>query len=372
MENKMRIAYVDDELANQKLLGQVLSHEYAFKSYPSAIEFMNDGILHDLVLLDVQMPGINGYRICEDLRAKGYDRPVLFVSAFNSVDDRLIAYEVGGDDYIAKPFDVNELRIKIKNNLNRYAEFQKIKSGFSLASNTALTAMTTISEMGVALFFSQRAHACENLECLAGALKDALRSYGLNAVYCFRNEQQTEYFSTTGAQLSQIEKELLDAYQKLEKIVTHRQRCVLSSGKISIVIKNMPQDEEKTGRLRDHLALIHDISEQAIHFLAAKQQKENLQTIFMDKLQQHTQQIITHIDACAAHSRQRVGDIVENIKQELFGLELKLDLGESNAEILRSISAELQKDLDGITDDFDDIEQQINLLVDAIQNYRPH
>lgn len=372
MESKMSIGYVDDELANQKLLGQVLNHDYEFKSYSSAIDFMNDGVLHDLVLLDVQMPDINGYRICEELRAKGYDRPVLFVSAFNSIDDRLIAYEVGGDDYIAKPFDINELRIKIKNNLGRCAEFQKIKSSFSLASNTALTAMNTLSEMGVALFFSQRAHTCKNFEHLASALKDALRSYGLNAVYCFRNEQQTEYFSTSGVQLNQIEKELLDAHKKLEKIVTHRQRCVLSSEKISMVIKNMPQDEEKSGRLRDHLALIHDTSEQCIHFLAAKKHKDALQAVFVEKLQQHTQHIVTHIDACAAHSRQRVGDIVENIKQELFGLELKLDLDEGNAGILRNISAELQKDLDGITDDFDDIEQKINLLVDAIQNYRPH
>lgn len=118
------------------------------------------------------------------------------------------------------------------------------------------------------------------------------------------------------------------------------------------------------------LALIHDTSHQHLNFLSAKNQQQELQKTFIDELRHHTQQIVANIDATATFSRTRVETIVENIKQELFGLELKLDLDDEHTEILQNISGELQQSLDEIIDDFDNIEQQINVLIDAIQNYQ--
>jgi len=371
MDAKKSIAYLDDEPANLKIIQRLLEAEYKISCFHNSEEFLAANYLHaDLLLLDVNLPSISGYQVCKEIRENAYDKPVLFLSAHSHVEDRLKGYQAGGDDYLGKPFNIDELKLKIKNNLESYAYLQKTKNALKLASSTAMAAMNTASEMGVALLFTQKTHLSENTEQLAASLKDALRSYGLNCVFCFRIGPQRFYKSTCGAQLSQLEKELLDAYQRVEKIVTHGQRCLLSAEKISILAKNMPKDLEKTGRLRDHLALIHDTSHQHLNFLSAKNQQQELQKTFIDELRHHTQQIVANIDATATLSRERVETIVEDIKQELFGLELKLDLDEEHTEILQSISSELQKSLDEIVDDFDTIEQQINILIDAIQNYQ--
>ena len=133
----------------------------------------------------------------------------------------------------------------------------------------------------------------------------------------------------------------------------------------------MPSDKEKTGRLRDHLALIQDTSHQHLNFLATKNQQLAQQEIFISELRRHTQQIVTNIDAAAELSRNRVESVLDNIKHDLFGLELKLDLDEGNAQELQNICVELEKNLNQIIDDFDNIEQHVNILVDTIQNYRP-
>lgn len=371
MSIKKCITYLDDDLTNLKLIQQALEAEYEITCFNNSEEFLAANDLQaDLLLLDVSLPLISGYQVCKETRAKAYDKPVLFVSAHSHVEDRLKGYQAGGDDYIGKPLNIDELKLKIKNSLESYAYLQETKNELKLASSTAMAAMNNASEMGVVLLFTQRTHLSENTEQLAGALQDALRSYGLNCVFCFRIGQQKFYKSTSGAQLSQLEKELLDAYQSLGKIVTHGNRCLLSSQKVSILVKNMPNDLEKTGRLRDHLALIHDTSHQYLNFLIAKNQQKELQGNFIDDLRHRTQKIVANIDATATFSRTRVETIVENIKQELFGLELKLDLDDEHTEILQNISGELQQSLDEIIDDFDNIEQQINVLIDAIQNYQ--
>lgn len=369
--NKKSLVYVDDEFSNHKMLQQLLGNEYALSFFKTAADVMAcKDLSADLILLDVQMPGINGYQLCEHLRAIAYEKPVLFLSAYHSVDDRLLAYQAGGDDFIAKPFHIDELTIKIKNNLERYATVEKIKNDLSQASATAMAAMNSASEMGVVLLFTQRVLNNETLEQLSNSLNDALRSYGLNAVFRLQLEQSF-YRSTSGSALNPLEKELLDAYDQLDKIVTHGRRCLLSSPKVSILIKNMPESAEKAGRFRDHLALIHDTTQQCLNFLKVQSFQKNLHTQFMDELRQHMQHIVSHIDTRSAQSRQRIGHLIENIKNELFGLELKLDLNDTNAAILQAISGELKTNLDEITDDFDDIEQQINLLIDTVQTYRP-
>jgi two-component system, NtrC family, sensor kinase len=74
----------------------------------------------DLILLDINMPGLNGYQVCEILKNNKLtsDIPVIFVSALNEVFDKVKAFKVGGVDYITKPFDVEELLARINTHLH--------------------------------------------------------------------------------------------------------------------------------------------------------------------------------------------------------------------------------------------------------------
>jgi two-component system alkaline phosphatase synthesis response regulator PhoP len=68
----------------------------------------------DLILLDVMLPGMDGFAFCRKIREEGDRTPVLFLTARNQEDDRVRGLEVGGDDYITKPFHLRELLARVK------------------------------------------------------------------------------------------------------------------------------------------------------------------------------------------------------------------------------------------------------------------
>ena len=74
----------------------------------------------DLILLDIMLPGKNGYDICKELRAEGSRIPIIMLTAKNEEIDKVLGLEFGADDYISKPFGIRELMARIKAVLRRY------------------------------------------------------------------------------------------------------------------------------------------------------------------------------------------------------------------------------------------------------------
>lgn len=97
-----------------------------------AVEVVADG-LHaiaqvrqnefSLVILDVMLPGTDGFTVCARMRAEGRDTPVLFLSARSGGNDRIRGLEAGGDDYLAKPFHLRELLLRVAAILRRRARY---------------------------------------------------------------------------------------------------------------------------------------------------------------------------------------------------------------------------------------------------------
>jgi two-component system alkaline phosphatase synthesis response regulator PhoP len=83
----------------------------------------------DLVLLDVMLPGLDGFTICETARREGIQTPVLFLTAKSSVDDRVQGLEAGGDDYLPKPFHLAELLARVKVILKRWTWYERAAAG---------------------------------------------------------------------------------------------------------------------------------------------------------------------------------------------------------------------------------------------------
>jgi two-component system, NtrC family, sensor kinase len=116
------ILVVDDTPDNLRLLSTMLS-EQGYKvrkvmSGPLALRVVSVAS-PDLILLDINMPQMNGYEVCEKLKAdpKTSDIPVMFISALDDVWDKIRAFEVGGIDYITKPFQCEEVLARVKNQL---------------------------------------------------------------------------------------------------------------------------------------------------------------------------------------------------------------------------------------------------------------
>lgn len=93
---------------------------------------------YDLVILDVMLPGKDGYTVCRDLRAQGRPVPILMLTARGSVDDRVAGLDSGADDYLTKPFDFKELLARMRALFRRAAVFRPpIVQVADLTLNTA-------------------------------------------------------------------------------------------------------------------------------------------------------------------------------------------------------------------------------------------
>lgn len=87
---------------------------------PSALALIDKTPLEiDLVVLDLMLPGMSGYAVCEALRDKGHDMPILMLSARTLTEDRIRGLDVGADQYLQKPFDLDELLAMVRNLLQR-------------------------------------------------------------------------------------------------------------------------------------------------------------------------------------------------------------------------------------------------------------
>ena len=74
---------------------------------------------YDLVILDVMLPGINGFDICESIRLEDKQTPILFLTSKNTSQDRVNGLKAGGDDYLGKPFNLEELLLRSENLIKR-------------------------------------------------------------------------------------------------------------------------------------------------------------------------------------------------------------------------------------------------------------
>jgi two-component system response regulator RegX3 len=121
-ETKLPVLVVEDEAAIRKGLCDVLAfHGYA----PDGVERGDEGLRvallnqHALVLLDVMLPGMNGFDICREVRAQLPRLPILMLTARGAESDVLDGFQCGADDYVTKPFSVAELMARVDALLRR-------------------------------------------------------------------------------------------------------------------------------------------------------------------------------------------------------------------------------------------------------------
>lgn len=121
-EPEATIVVVDDEPSIRQLLMASL-HFSGFEVVPAAsgseaIEVV-EKVKPDLIVLDVMLPDIDGFTVTRHLRKDGFDAPVLFLTARDDTQDKIIGLTVGGDDYVTKPFSLEEVVARIRAVLRR-------------------------------------------------------------------------------------------------------------------------------------------------------------------------------------------------------------------------------------------------------------
>ena len=133
--SESRILIVDDVKTNIDILVQALRDDYKLSvAIDGAAALRNiEKSPPDLVLLDIVMPGIDGYEVCRQLRAQASTRelPVMFLSSLEDVADKTRGFEVGGNDYLTKPFEILEVKARVRSLLKAKAYADAVREAMA-------------------------------------------------------------------------------------------------------------------------------------------------------------------------------------------------------------------------------------------------
>ncbi|MBE1299491.1 MAG: response regulator [Alteromonadaceae bacterium] len=210
-------------------------------------------LLPDIILLDVEMPGRNGYETCEILKAQSETKqiPVIFSSSLGEIRHRMLGYEAGADDYLVKPFAIDELCAKLFLQHKLLQEQVALNEQKMLAQSTAMSAMTASSEMGRVIQFVELTYGMNNPDTLASKLFELLNTLELKTSVLFSLNDGVLLYSSSGT-TSPLESELLQNCHEHGRFIDFGCRTIINYPKISLLIKNMPLDDlEKYGRYKD-------------------------------------------------------------------------------------------------------------------------
>jgi len=253
---KAKVLIVDDEPSSLDFLEAFLGDQFAFVyagDGAAALAALKSGN-PDLILMDVEMPrGMNGYQVCRAIKDDKNTQhiPVIFISGHTETEDRLKAYDSGGDDYVSKPFNVKELKHKIALALASQERRNELAEKARKAASVAMMSLREAADSGVVLnFLSDIIRQTDLAEIATTALR-TLQKFRIEGAVQLRDGRGRLSRNSAG-DCSPVEDAVLAEMAADARIVDLGKRSAFNYQRATIIIYDMPLDDpELYGRLKD-------------------------------------------------------------------------------------------------------------------------
>jgi len=195
MQRKLRILIVEDEDAIRTGLSDVLVfHGYKVDCAAEGNDGLNKALSgsFDLILLDIMLPGMDGFEICNRVRSQDRDQPIIMLTARSSDEDIIQGLSLGADDYVAKPFSVAQLVLRVQAVLRRSRTAVELDHQLRLGDGIEIDSRNLSGRRGEqALSFTRR--EVEILQYLkANSERPVSREELLNRVWGYARNLQLE------------------------------------------------------------------------------------------------------------------------------------------------------------------------------------
>ena len=259
MSQSFKVFVVDDDPLVLETIQTILEPDcqiHPFESAEACLAAMKSD-KPDLFFLDVNLPGMNGFELCRQIKATSEhcQTPVIFVSGHDTIEERIHGYDAGGKDFIVKPFEPEELLRKLKVAqgivLNQRALAEQVREAELLSS----LVMASMDETGILLQFMSKLIAMETPREVAEGLLELMQRYRLDGVVQTRGGDEALTISAAGTNLP-LEESIIEHVRNQGRIFEFSRRSVHNFERVTLMINNLPiEDPEFCGRLRDHLSV---------------------------------------------------------------------------------------------------------------------
>jgi DNA-binding response OmpR family regulator len=371
MSQETRILLVDDDSFTRKLVEDVLGDDFNVTSIDNgkaALELAQKEF-PDLILLDVEMPGLDGYETC--IRFKQLEStaaiPVIFISAHDHIEERLKGYEAGGYDYVTKPFDPQELKAKISHLLSLVSERGQFKNMASYASSTAMTAMTSMSEMGILLESLKKFNASIDEKELAEAILSSMSQFGLEGAVQIRLPKNSHSITERG-EASPLEVSVLNHMAGMDRITQFRNRVSIHFDHALMLVNNMPvEDTERCGRLRDHLVMLLEGAEARARGIIAENESRQ-RAVLIEQAVTNITKTLAEIDYAQRHGQIKTGIAINEFTDDMENAYIRVAISETQESFMSDVVKNgLEKILNTQSAEFD-IQDKFTNIIKALNS----
>jgi CheY-like chemotaxis protein len=255
---KQHVLIVDDRSVNLQHLEHILKSQYRVsfaKTCDQCLDLIaKDSI--DLVLLDLDTPMMDGLSVCRMIKADPATMmiPVIFVSNLASPTDRLVGYQVGAEDYVEKPYDDDDLLLKVRIALDHRHDLVIARQCDMLVKEEMAASQAISTELGEVAKFINDILECDNLRLLGERLLMIFERIGLRVIV--RMIPSGHYFSHAG-EVGVLDQEMMENMREKGRFVDFGHRTLINAESVSVLVRNMPvHDSERHLHLKETLKLL--------------------------------------------------------------------------------------------------------------------
>lgn len=289
----------------------------------NAIAFVNQSV-PGVVLLNPAMKDLDALAAINAAKTLNPRSHVIFLSDLTTIDDSILAYEQGADDFIPKPYNPIELYYKIESHLEETAQRVKLEANAEAARSAAFAAMESNSEMGIILRYMEEITTCNNYNDLGICLGQTLQLFGSNATIQIRGIKECFNF---GCANDSFEAHLLTKSLEKGKIIEGTHKVIINDRRISLLIKNTPaKDDPKYGRMKDNIAMMIGASDARVNTIdlvtqLQMQRESGLQSI-INSTRNSMHKIRDNFNDYEQNIWQKIQDYRDNTESALISLGL--------------------------------------------------
>ncbi len=259
MSASFKVYVVDDDPVVLDIMHAILEPDCQVETFPSAEDCLMqlESEKPDFFLLDVNLPGMDGYTLCRQIKDNPALRsiPVTFVSSNDTTEERITGYDAGGEDFIVKPFEPEELLRKLLVAQNMITGQRSLAVQAEEAELLSSLVMANMDETGILLQFMSKLIAMESDDEIATGLLELMQRYGLEGVVQTRIGGKAKTVSANGKD-HPLEVAVIEHVRDQGRIFEFRQRSVHNFERVTLMVNNLPLDNpDFCGRLRDHLSV---------------------------------------------------------------------------------------------------------------------
>ena len=338
MSQPFSVFVVDDDPLVLEIISTILEPDCRIQTFASA-EACQEQLASqkpDFFLLDIKLPGIDGYTLCRKIKDDPALRrtPVTFISSHDTIEDRIRGYDAGGEDFIVKPFAPEELLRKLKVAQSMVFAQRSLAGQLEDAELLSSRAMASMDEAGILLQFMSQLIAIDNAAEIADSALTLMQRFGLDGVVQTRLPDDTQTLSAAGKNLP-LEVSVIEHVRSQGRIFEFRRRSVHNFKRVTLMVNNLPlSDPDYCGRLRDHLS----IAAQAIDARLLALQSEAAQQLTQRRFESVLQEVDDAVTALREAQRSDSANgarLVKDLQESLLESFCRLGLTDAQEKILQ-------------------------------------